>query len=198
MRHRAQVLTAMLRLSFRADRRLTVLAGALVAVNAVGVAATGLAQRWLVDAAGSGAQSVTRLVMAAALGALAYVVTSVAMRLQINLRDDLSDRVEITLNHEILSTASPTATWSPLVPRRSRQAAVWSRSIGAPSGYCWSAAVGSAPNGVRRARCGRAAAMFSSRRTGRAAAPRISRPAASGTWSSSGHRAVHALAVAAR
>lgn len=110
LRRRLRVIGEMMGLSYRTDRRLTVVAGLLVAVSAGAVAVTGLTQRWLVDAAGGGADTAVRVLLAAALGATAHVVITVTSGVQVNLRDDLSDQVEVTLNHEILSTCAAIPT----------------------------------------------------------------------------------------
>ncbi|MGK5627880.1 ABC transporter ATP-binding protein [Streptomyces sp. URMC 123] len=104
LRTRAGVLRQTMSLSWRADRRVSVVIGLLVAFQAVAVALNALTQQWLVDSAGMG--TVSGVVAAAALGAFAYSTMAAGGRIQANLNDDLADRVDVLVHEEILTTVS--------------------------------------------------------------------------------------------
>ncbi|MEV5819052.1 ABC transporter ATP-binding protein [Micromonospora haikouensis] len=93
-----------LRLSYRADPRVTCFVGVLVLLQAGLVAATASAQRWLVDAAG--ARMLAGLVEAVVVGILAYVMQVVGQRLALNFRNDLVNRVQMAMEQEITETAA--------------------------------------------------------------------------------------------
>jgi ATP-binding cassette, subfamily B, bacterial len=98
----------MLVLSWRMDRRVTVLAGALTLVGAGSLAGTGLSQRWLID--GARGHDTARVVMAAVLGMVAFVLQVGIGRIQSNLRVDICERLEIQLSQEVLASAAQIPT----------------------------------------------------------------------------------------
>ncbi|MCP2356564.1 ATP-binding cassette subfamily B protein [Nonomuraea thailandensis] len=106
MKARARVLARMLALSVRADPKVAALAGVLVVFGAGALALTALAQRWVVDSAASGGRLAGGVLLAAALGAAGFAAITISTHIQNNLRNDLSDRVEVLLNQEILTSAS--------------------------------------------------------------------------------------------
>lgn len=108
MRARLQVLGEMIAVSARAGRTTMLWFVLLVATKAVSVALIGLTQRWLVDNA---IADITRgIVAAAALGAVAHAALSVSAQLEVHLRDDISDRAEVIINHDILAATSAVPT----------------------------------------------------------------------------------------
>jgi ATP-binding cassette subfamily B protein len=108
MRRHGGAVRQMLALSLRADRPATVLTIVLVMVRAGAVAGTGLAQRWLVDAAGT--HRVAAIAAAVVIGVLAHTALVSANRIQGNLSNDLSDRVGLMLSQEILETTAKIPT----------------------------------------------------------------------------------------
>jgi ATP-binding cassette subfamily B protein len=98
----------MLRLSWQADPQVTMLAGVLTVIGAGSLAGTGLSQRWLIDGARSHDNS--RVLVAAALGVVAFVLQVGIGRIQSNLRMDLCERLEIQLSQEVLASAAGIAT----------------------------------------------------------------------------------------
>lgn len=108
MRARLQVLAEMIALSARSGRSTMVWFVLLVATKAVSVALIGLTQRWLVDNA---IANITHgIIAAAALGAVAHTVLSMSNQLELHLRDDISDRAEVTINHDILAATAAIPT----------------------------------------------------------------------------------------
>ncbi|HEY0001130.1 MAG TPA: ABC transporter ATP-binding protein [Actinoplanes sp.] len=98
----------MIVLSARTGRRTMVWFVLLVAVKAVSVALVALTQRWLVDNAI--ADVTNGIIAAAAVGAAAHAILSVSAQLELHLRDDISDRAEVTINHDILSATAAIPT----------------------------------------------------------------------------------------
>ncbi|GAA2581579.1 ABC transporter ATP-binding protein [Winogradskya consettensis] len=95
-------------LSWRVDRRATVLLGVLIVAQGGVVAATGVGQRLLVDSAGghnSGA-----LAAAVVLGALAYGAGSAVGRVQNNIMIYLNGRSDLALSEEIQRTVAEIPT----------------------------------------------------------------------------------------
>jgi ATP-binding cassette subfamily B protein len=108
MRSRLRVLGEMFAVSARAGRASMLWFILLVAIKAVAVALIGLTQRWLVDNA---IANVTQgILAAAALGAVAHAALSVSGQLELHLRDDISDRAEVTINHDILAATAAIPT----------------------------------------------------------------------------------------
>jgi ATP-binding cassette subfamily B protein len=97
-----------LALAMRADRRAACFSMVFVLLQAGAVAGTGMSQRWLVDATGDDALG--RVLVAVALGVVSYVLIASIDRIQGNLSNDLSDRVELTLSQEILGRSATIAT----------------------------------------------------------------------------------------
>ncbi|WP_166427617.1 ATP-binding cassette domain-containing protein [Nonomuraea mesophila] len=96
----------MLALSVRADPKVASLVGVLVVFGAGALALTALAQRWVVDAAAGEGRLAVGVVLAAVVGAAGLAAITISTHVQNNLRNDLSDRVEVLLNQEILTSAS--------------------------------------------------------------------------------------------
>lgn len=101
MMHRARVVGHVLMLTARADWKIVILIVTIVAAQAGSTALVALAQRWIVDYSGAGIT--VGLITAAIIGALAYTASAAGNRVQTNLRGDLGERVDLTLNREILS-----------------------------------------------------------------------------------------------
>lgn len=99
-----------LALSLRADRPVTLLVGTLVLVQAGLVAGTAYAQRQVVNAAGAGL--LRGLLIAVALGAVVHMFRQVIQLISHNLRNDLCNRIQMSLEQEITETAAkiPTIT----------------------------------------------------------------------------------------
>ncbi|GIG88027.1 ABC transporter ATP-binding protein [Plantactinospora endophytica] len=95
MRAGASVVLAMLRIAHRADAKATTTVLVLAFLNAMAVAATGLAVRNLSDSAGLGGGH--GILLAASIGALAYAMIASAQRVQNNLQVDLTERVDLEL-----------------------------------------------------------------------------------------------------
>jgi ATP-binding cassette subfamily B protein len=103
-----QLASHTLALAWRSDRRATIALGALVALEAFAAVGFALSQRWIVDNAGTGA--VVALVLAAALGGFAAAVNAAGNRIVNLLQENLAERVDLTLNEEVIgiSTGLPT------------------------------------------------------------------------------------------
>jgi ATP-binding cassette subfamily B protein len=97
-----------LALAWRSDRRATIALGALVVLEAFAAVGFALSQRWIVDNAGTGA--VVALAIAAILGGIAAAVNAAGNRIVNLLRENLAERVDLTLNEEVIgiSTGVPT------------------------------------------------------------------------------------------
>ncbi|GGK72866.1 ATP-binding cassette domain-containing protein [Mangrovihabitans endophyticus] len=108
MRTDSSVVLAMLRIAYRADAKATTTVLVLAFINAVAVAATGLSVRNLSNAAGLGAER--RILLAAAIGALAYALIASAQRVQHNLQVDLTERVDLVLCQRLnaMTAGAPT------------------------------------------------------------------------------------------
>ncbi|MFI6743110.1 hypothetical protein ACIBI9_60365 [Nonomuraea sp. NPDC050451] len=110
LRDSARMARHTLALGLRADRRVTIIVGVLVVLQAGLAAGLAYAQRHLVDAAG--AHLLGGLLAAAALGTLVYALQLIGQRFSHNLRNDLRDRIQMALEQEITETAAkiPTIT----------------------------------------------------------------------------------------
>lgn len=104
MRHLMAMARRTMALSWRADPRATALVGVIVLFEAGALALFALTQRWVVDSAVEG--TATALAAAAALGGTAYMITAAGSRLLVTLQQDLSERVDIMLNEEILTIST--------------------------------------------------------------------------------------------
>lgn len=92
------------RITFRYERRRAAICLALVAVMAGVGAATAIAQRWLVDAAGIG--TANGVLMAAIVGGVALALSTNGHWLQGNLQSDISNHVTMRLSQEIAANAA--------------------------------------------------------------------------------------------
>lgn len=108
MTGRLRVLRRMLALAVSADRRGAVTVMVLVVLMTGVTAVTGFSQRWLVDSAGLGLFA--GVMAAVALGTVAHGMAAAGNRLQHNIRSDLSLRVDLRLNQEILATTAAIPT----------------------------------------------------------------------------------------
>ncbi|MFJ1646687.1 ABC transporter ATP-binding protein [Streptomyces sp. NPDC088258] len=99
---RGAVLRHLIRLTWRTDRTMTLLLTALMLSQTAAVALTGLSQRWLVDSVGLDAFA--GVVAAVAAGAAGYALTAACGRVQANILIDLSDRVDVKINEEVLTS----------------------------------------------------------------------------------------------
>jgi ATP-binding cassette subfamily B protein len=91
-------------LSWRADRRATIVLVAIVVLESVASVSYALAQRWLIDTAF--AETAAALTAAAVVGGLAWAVSAAGNRIVVNLQQDLSERVDLTLNEEIIGIST--------------------------------------------------------------------------------------------
>ena len=133
------VVRHVLKLAWRADRLVVVVVAALVVGQAGGVALTGLGQRWVVDAAGGGTTG--RLVLAALVGAAAHAVLAAGNRIRGNYAQDLTERIDIELNEEILGITAGLPTLEHL--ERSDyldRVALLRRHTQSLAGSCWALA----------------------------------------------------------
>ncbi|TMR20741.1 ABC transporter ATP-binding protein [Nonomuraea turkmeniaca] len=104
VRETAGMVRHTLALSLRADRRVTLAVGVCVLVQSGLIAGLVSAQRWLVDSAGAGL--VTGLVAAVALGVAVHVFQLVVQRVSHNYRNDLCNRIMMSLEQEITERAA--------------------------------------------------------------------------------------------
>jgi ATP-binding cassette subfamily B protein len=95
-------------LTRQADRRATWVLIALFVAQAGVVAATGLSFRWLVNAVA--ARDGAGVAMAVAVGALAFGVGALGVRVSFTLRVYLMERVDAALTKEVLSASAGVAT----------------------------------------------------------------------------------------
>jgi ATP-binding cassette subfamily B protein len=100
MKHLLHMARHTIVLSWRADPKATALVGAIVLLEVGALALFALAQRWVVDTAFD--STALALAAAAVLGGVAYAVGAAGGRLVVNLQQDLAERVDITLNKEVL------------------------------------------------------------------------------------------------
>lgn len=87
-------------LSWRADPKAFAVVGAIVLLEVGALALFALAQRWVVDTAFD--STALALAAAAVLGGVAYAVGAAGNRVVVNLQQDLAERVDISLNREVL------------------------------------------------------------------------------------------------
>jgi ATP-binding cassette subfamily B protein len=133
------VVRHVLGLAWRADRKVVGVVAALVVGQAGGVALTGLGQRWVVDATGGGTAG--RLVQAALIGAAAHAVLAAGNRIRGNYAHDLTERIDLELNEEILGITTGLPTLEHL--ERSDyldRVALLRRHTQALAGSCWALA----------------------------------------------------------
>ncbi|GAA1329908.1 ABC transporter ATP-binding protein [Saccharothrix algeriensis] len=133
-----QVVLTMLRLAYAADPRATVTALVLASVNALAVAGMGLGVREVAGSAGSGP---TGLLLAAAVGAVAYAVIAAVQRVQHNIQVDLTERVDVALSSRLFALTSAIPTLEHLERAdfldRLRQVRTGTETL---AGACWGAA----------------------------------------------------------
>ncbi|CAM5502439.1 ABC transporter permease [Streptomyces xanthochromogenes] len=133
---RGAVLRHLMRLTWRTDRAMTVLLAVLMLSQTAAVALTGLSQRWLVDSVGLDAFA--GLVAAVAAGAVGYALTAACGRIQANLLVDLSDRVDVKINEEVLTAIATIPTVDHLeTPEHLNRLGVLRRGTRALSGSAW-------------------------------------------------------------
>jgi len=143
MRPMLRTARRMLVLSLRMDRRVTVLAGVLTLIGAGSLAGTGLSQRWLID--GARGHDTARVVSAAVLGMLAFVLQVGIGRIQSNLRVDICERLEIQLSQEVLASAARIPTIDHLDhPEYLDRLSLLRRGTGALAGSFWAMATSAA------------------------------------------------------
>lgn len=108
MKAESNVVLAMLRIAYRADRKATGTVLVLAFFNALAVAATGLSVRNLSNSAGlAGGRGI---LLAALVGALAYAMIASAQRVQGGLQLDLTERVDLVLRQRlhVMTGGAPT------------------------------------------------------------------------------------------
>ncbi|WP_130329582.1 ABC transporter ATP-binding protein [Streptomyces sp. BK022] len=97
-----------MRLAFRANRKAAVALLIIMAVNAVGTSAIGLALERLVNSVTKG--TLSGVILAAALGALCLALLEVGFRVQFSLRLEVSARVNVLVQEEIATAAATLTT----------------------------------------------------------------------------------------
>lgn len=101
MKNRIQISWQLFGMATRADRTVTVIVLVLSVIQAGAVAGIGQSQRLLVDSTGS--SHVSGVAAAVVLGTLAHAAMASLPRIQVNLTNDLSDRVALILSQDILT-----------------------------------------------------------------------------------------------
>ncbi|EPH45222.1 ABC transporter ATP-binding protein [Streptomyces aurantiacus] len=98
-------------IAWRTDRAAVVVIAALAVPQAVAIAATGLSQRWIVDKVhAADGHFVSGLVVAVALGVIAHMALAAGGRTRDNYQFDVTDRIDLSVNREILAAASAIPT----------------------------------------------------------------------------------------
>ncbi|KUF18648.1 ABC transporter ATP-binding protein [Streptomyces silvensis] len=98
-------------IAWHSDRASVVVIAALAVPQAVAIAATGLSQRWIVDKAhAADGRFVPGLVIAVALGVIAHTALAAGGRTRDNYQFDVTDRIDLSVNREILAAASTIPT----------------------------------------------------------------------------------------
>jgi ATP-binding cassette subfamily B protein len=136
-RARSSLRTArhMFHIAWRADRTVVTVVAVLSVAQAIAVAATGLSQRWVVDAARSAGSG---LLMAVAVGTIAHVIAAAGNRTRYNYQYDLTDQVDLTLHQEILTTTATIPTLEHLERTDYLdRLALLRRHTGTLAGSCW-------------------------------------------------------------
>ena len=108
MTRKHQLLRPIAAMTWRTNRRASLLVTALVVLQAGAVAMNGLSQRWVIDSAGL--DTMTGLLAAVVVGALSHAVMAAGGRYQTNLQSDLADRVDVQVNEDVLSMVAGVPT----------------------------------------------------------------------------------------
>ncbi|WP_367125827.1 ABC transporter ATP-binding protein [Streptomyces phytohabitans] len=127
-------------LSWRIDPLVVSVVLGLSLAQTGAVAATGLSQRWVVDAVqGSGGGLPGALAPAVLLGVAAHVTAAAGNRVRYNYQHDLTDRVDLEVNREILTASASLPTLEHLErPDYLNRLELLRRHTAALAGSCWS------------------------------------------------------------
>ncbi|MFJ2172764.1 ABC transporter ATP-binding protein [Streptomyces sp. NPDC087851] len=126
-------------LSWRADPPVVSVIIGLSLAQAGAVAATGLSQRWVVDATQSpGGQPLGALALAVLIGVAAHMTAAAGNRTRYNYQHDLTDRVDLEVNREILTATASIPTLEHLErPDYLNRLELLRRHTSALAGSCW-------------------------------------------------------------
>ncbi|MER6691800.1 ABC transporter ATP-binding protein [Streptomyces minutiscleroticus] len=126
-------------LAWRTDPFVVSVVVCLSLAQAGAVAATGLSQRWVVDAAqSSDGQLLVALALAVLIGVAAHVTAAAGNRTRYNYQHDLTDRVDLEVNREILTATASIPTLEHLErPEFLNRLELLRRHTGALAGSCW-------------------------------------------------------------
>jgi ATP-binding cassette subfamily B protein len=131
-----RVIRHVLRLAWRADRAAVTIVVALTVLKAAAVPAAALSLRWLTNSVR--ASDARSLLLAAGVGALAYAVLAVVLRIQHNLQVDLVERADVALSQEILGHVAAVPTVEHLErPEYLDRLSELRRSTEGLAGICW-------------------------------------------------------------
>ncbi|MBU7600082.1 ABC transporter ATP-binding protein/permease [Streptomyces sp. P38-E01] len=127
-------------LSWRIDPLVVSVVVGLALAQTGAVAATGLSQRWVVDSAqSSGGQLLGALAPAVLIGVVAHVTAAAGNRVRYNYQHDLTDRVDLEVNREILTATASIPTLEHLErPDYLNRLELLRRHTAALAGSCWS------------------------------------------------------------
>ncbi|MGW7620397.1 ABC transporter ATP-binding protein [Streptomyces antimycoticus] len=127
-------------LAWRIDPPVVGVVVALSLAQTGAVAATGLSQRRVVDAAQSaGGHPLGALVLAVLIGVAGHVTAAAGNRVRYNYQHDLTDRVDLEVNREILTATASIPTLEHLErPDYLNRLELLRRQTGALAGSCWS------------------------------------------------------------
>ncbi|MFJ9623199.1 ABC transporter ATP-binding protein [Streptomyces sp. NPDC101181] len=126
-------------LAWRIDPSVVTVVVCLSLAQAGAVAATGLSQRWVVDAAQhSGGPPLAALALAVLIGVAAHVTAAAGNRTRYNYQHDLTDRVDLEVNREILTRTASIPTLEHLErPDFLNRLELLRRHTASLAGSCW-------------------------------------------------------------
>ncbi|NJQ01087.1 ABC transporter ATP-binding protein [Streptomyces zingiberis] len=126
-------------LAWRADPAVVRVIIVLSLAQAGAVAATGVSQRWVVDATqNSGGRPLGALALAVLIGVAAHVTAAAGNRTRYNYQHDLTDRVDLEVNREILTATASIPTLEHLErPGYLNRLELLRRHTSALAGSCW-------------------------------------------------------------
>lgn len=126
-------------LAWRVDRTVVTVIAVLAVAQSGAIAATGLSQRWVVDAVGtSGPGVLGGLLLAVLVGVLAHATGAAGNRTRYNYQHDLTNRVDIAVTAEVLTATTTVPTLEHLErPEYLDRLALLRRHTEALAGSCW-------------------------------------------------------------
>lgn len=125
--------------AWRTDRTVVIVIAVLAAAHSVAIAATGLSQRWVVDAAGGANRLLPAdLILAVLIGVAGHVMIAAGGRTRDNYQMDMTNRVDVTINQEILAATASIPTVEHLErPDYLDRLALLRKNTQALAGACW-------------------------------------------------------------